>query len=170
MIGLRAYDGLGCTRGSSAGCPVCTRGDRDGGVGWVGWCCGGREGERGRRAILSWCGALSDFWPNPDKPILCLHFPCVDSRNGVSSSWKLLPCSTSRVHSVQQWWHAWLCRIVSQCKVVPGYVRCDVGSEELLLGQLPSCSPTRLRGTSALLFAVLSRWGLSFVEKTDARV
>ena len=60
---------------SATGCSVCTRGDRDGGGGGREGEGGGRVGlgwggvwvrkERGRRAILSYCGTLSDFGPDP---------------------------------------------------------------------------------------------------------
>ena len=98
-------------------------------------------------------------WASLDKPILCLHIPCVDSRTGVSSSRRLLPCSSPKVQSAPQWWHAWLCRTISQCLVIPGYALCDVGSVELLLGQQPSSSPLQLRGTFALVVCWLVEVG-----------
>ena len=94
-----------------------------------------------------------------DKPILCLRIPCVVSRTSVSFSRRLLPCSPPMVQSAPQWWRAWLCQIISQCLVVPGYARCDVGSEELLLSQLPSSSPLQLRGTFALVVCWLVEVG-----------
>ena len=111
--------------------------------------------------VRAWSGMILLFnrrshdnqppWASLDKPILCLHIPCVDFRTGVSSSGRLLRCSPPKVQSVPLWWRAWLCRTISQYLVVPGYARCDVGSEELLLGQQPSFSPLPLRGTFALV-------------------
>ena len=111
--------------------------------------------------VRAWSGMILLFnrrshdnqppWASRDKPILCLHIQCVDSRTGVSSSRRLLPSSPPKVQSVPQWWPAWLCRTISQCLVVPVYARCDLGSEEFLLGQQPSFSPLPLRRTFALV-------------------
>ena len=98
-------------------------------------------------------------WASLDKPILCLRIPCVVSRTGVSFSRRLLPCSPPMVQPAPQWWRVWLCQTISQCLVVPGYARCDVGSEELLLGQQPSSSPLQLRGTFALVVCWLVEVG-----------
>ena len=98
-------------------------------------------------------------WAPLDKPDLCLRIPCVVSRTEVSLSRRLLPCSPPMVQSAPQWWRAWLCQTVSQCLVVPRYARCDVGSEELLLGQQPSSSPLHLWGTFALVVCWLVEVG-----------
>ena len=98
-------------------------------------------------------------WASLDKPILCLHIPCVPSHAGVSSSWMLLPCSPPKVQSAPQWWHTWLCQTKSQYLVVPGFAQCDVGSEELLLGQQSSSSPLWLWGTFALVVCWLVEAG-----------
>ena len=44
-------------------------------------------------------------WASLDKLILCLCIPYVDSRYGVSSSRRLLPCSPPKAQSAPQWWH-----------------------------------------------------------------
>ena len=98
-------------------------------------------------------------WASLDKPILCVGIPCVVSRTRVSFSRRLLPCSPPMIQWAPQWWRAWLCQTISQCLVVPGYARCDVGSEELLIGQQPSSSPLQLRGTFALVVCWLVEVG-----------
>ena len=92
------------------------------------WPCSLVQTWSGMRLLFDrWSHDNQPRWASLDKPILCLHISCVDSRTGVSSSWKLLPCSPPKVQSAPQWWRAWLCRTISQYLVVPGYGRCDVG-------------------------------------------
>ena len=106
-----------------------------------------------------WSHDSKPRWASLVKPVLCLHIPCIDSHNGVSSSQRLHPCSSPKVLSVQQWWHAWLYCDISQCLVISVYAWCDVGSEELLLGQLPSSSSLQLRGNFAFVVCRLDEVG-----------
>ena len=98
-----------------------------------------------RLLFHQWSRDNQPRWASLDKLVLCLHIPCVDSHSRVSSFPRLLLYSPPKVQWAQQWWHAWLCRTISQRLVVPGYAWYDVASEELLLGQQLSSSPLRLR-------------------------
>ena len=121
------------------------------------WPCSLVQAWSGMRLLFDrWSHDNQPRWVSLDKPTLCLHIPCVDSRNGISSSRRLPPCSP-KVQSAPQWWHAGLCR--SQCLVVTGYARCDVESEELLWGQQPSSNPLWLRGAFALVVCWLVEMG-----------
>ena len=172
----------------------CHWGSKSCGIFCMYWRIWGMEGvgvgvrKRGRRAILSWCGALSDFGPDPAGyprfPLLleaavwalCLALfvssslvryeavvQLVKPRQPTSMgiTWQAHLLSSRSMHRFSKWGFflskassmfppqvqqcqfnndAWLSQTKWQCLVIPGHAWCGVGSEELLLGQLPSSS------------------------------
>ena len=135
------------------------------------WPCSLVQAWSGMRLLFDrWSHGNQPRWASLDKPILCLHIPCVDFRTRVSSSQRLLPCSPPKVQSAPQ------CNTLD-CVRSYHNVWSFLGMHDVIwnvngffLGQYPSSSPLRLRGTFALVVYWLVEMGLSFLEETDAWV
>ena len=83
------------------------------------WPCSLVQAGSGMRLLFDWWShGNQPRWASLDKPILCLHIPCVDVCTKVSSSRRLIPCSPPKVQSAPQWLcqtnitmsgHSWVC-------------------------------------------------------------